>query len=692
MHYTTVRNHRKITYINLPCGFDIETTSAIVDNRKTAFMYVWMLGIGHNTEIIKGNTWDSFKSTCGELTEKFQLGEDRLLPIYVHNLGYEFQFMRKHFEWENVFAVGDRKPIRAVTKCGLEFRCSYILSGYSLASTARNLTTHKTSPSGEDLAKMNGDLDYSLIRHHNTPLTEAEVGYCDNDIHIVTAYIQEQIDYYGDVTKIPMTNTGRVRQYVRKACFGGGRKSVGQRNKYLKVMKSLQLETDAYEQMKSGFMGGFTHANANYVGKTLENVTSIDFTSSYPSVMVSELFPMSKFRKSSVTTVDRLEVICEKFCVLFDAKFVNIRSTINQEQYLSESKCYELKDSVTNNGRVVSAEELAITLTEVDFDIIKQTYEWDEMYLGDVRVADKGYLPKPIISSILSLYQGKTELKDVEGYETEYMNSKGMLNSIYGMSVTDIAKDMSIYDEDDWFTEAVDLAEKIEGYNDSLNRFLYYPWGLWITAYARRNLWSGILAIGDDYVYSDTDSLKLLNYDDHKGYIEWFDEQIIEKMHAMCDHYKLDKALLSPKTKDGETKMLGVWDYEGTYPKFKTLGAKRYLVIDRGRLVLTVAGLGKQNGANYLMELAKGDMEEVFNYFTDKLYIPADKTGKMTHTYVDEEMKFKITDYLGNEATVEALSGVHLENCDFTLSISDRFSDYLTKLADGYFFGGMKYA
>lgn len=683
--YTTIKNHRKITYINLPCGFDIETTSAIVDNRKTAFMYVWMLGIGHNTGIIKGNTWESFKSTCAELTEHFQLGEDRLLPIYVHNLGYEFQFMRKHFEWDSVFAVGDRKPIRAVTKCGIEFRCSYILSGYSLANTAKNLTHHK-------VAKKEGDLDYSLIRHQNTPLTESEVGYCDNDIHIVTAYIQEQIDYYGDVTKIPMTNTGRVRQYVRKACFGSGRKTVGQRGKYLKVMKALQLETDAYEQMKSGFMGGFTHANANYVDKTLENVTSIDFTSSYPSVMVSELFPMSKFRKSSVKTVDRLEVICEKYCVLFDAKFVNIRSTLSQEQYLSESKCYELKDPVTNNGRVVSAEELAITLTDVDFDIIKHTYEWDEMYLGDVRVANKGYLSKPIIESILNLYQGKTELKDVEGYETEYLNSKGMLNSIYGMSVTDIAKDQCIYtDEDDWNTEAVDLAEKIDGYNESLNRFLYYPWGLWITAYARRNLWTGILAVGDDYVYSDTDSLKLLNYEKYKGYIEWFDEQIIEKMHYMCEHYNIDKSLLAPKTKDGVEKMLGIWDYEGTYPKFKTLGAKRYMVIDRGRLVLTVAGLSKQNGAKYLLELANNDIDEAFNYFTDKLYIPADKTGKMTHTYVDEEMKYKITDYLGNEATVETLSGVHLENCDFTLSISDRFSDYLSKLSSGYFFGGLKH-
>ena len=34
---------------------------------------------------------------------------------------------------------------------------------------------------------------------------------------------------------------------------------------------------------------------------------------------------------------------------------------------------------------------------------------------------------------------------------------------------------------------------------------------------------------------------------------------------------------ISPKTIKGETKTLGVWDFDGFYTDFKTLGAKRYI-------------------------------------------------------------------------------------------------------------------
>lgn len=137
--------------------------------------------------------------------------------------------------------------------------------------------------------------------------------------------------------------------------------------------------------------------------------------------------------------------------------------------------------------------------------------------------------------------------------------------------------------------------------------------------------------------------------------------------------------------------MIGVWDFEGTYSKFKTLGAKRYLVLDNGKLKLTVAGLSKQNGINYMLELAGSDVDEVFNIFKDSLYIPADKTGKMTHTYIDEEYKFMVTDYCGNVAIVNPLTGVHLGNCDFTLSINEQYLDFIKQLSNGYIFKGVKH-
>lgn len=685
--YSTVRTSKKITYLNIPCGFDIETSSIMVNDDKAAFMYIWMIGIGEGNPVYFGRDWSEFKEVCETLQNKLGLHENRRLVVYVHNLGYEFQFMRKHFNWLDVFAVGERKPIKALCDYGIEFRDSYILSGYSLANTAKNLTN-------KSIKKLEGDLDYKLVRHHETELTDDEMAYCENDVAIITAYVKEQIDLYNDVSKIPMTNTGRVRAHVREECYYTSKthrkSSKSKFLKYRKIMDDLTLDKDTYIQLKRAFMGGFTHANANYSGQTLENVSSIDFTSSYPSVMVSEQFPMSRFKKANVKTVDELRQYCKKYAMVFDVKFSGMKCKLKQETYLSESKCHTISKPTINNGRVVAADELTITLTDVDFEIIEKVYEWDSIQIANARYAHKNYLPKSIIKSILDLYQDKTTLKDVEGYEVEYLLSKGMLNSIYGMSVTDIVKDNSIY-TGDWEVEKVDIDEEIDAYNKAKTRFLYYAWGLWVTAYARRNLWTGIMAVGDDYIYSDTDSLKLFNYENHKPYIEWFNKTIISKMELMCDYYGFDKSLLSPKTKQGKVKLLGVWDFEGTYSRFKTLGAKRYMVDHDGHLTITVAGLSKQNGISYMLDKCNGDIDKVFEMFDDTLYIPASKTGKMTHTYIDDELKFKVTDYKGDTVTVNPLSGIHLGDCDFTLSIADHYKDFLSNLAKGYIFKGVKH-
>ena len=54
---------------------------------------------------------------------------------------------------------------------------------------------------------------------YQTPLTDIEWKYVEHDILAIIYYIDEQIDYYGSIAKIPLTNTGRVRQYVRGKCF-----------------------------------------------------------------------------------------------------------------------------------------------------------------------------------------------------------------------------------------------------------------------------------------------------------------------------------------------------------------------------------------------------------------------------------------------------------------------------------------
>lgn len=678
-----IRTNKKIEgtnieFINVESAFDIETTSMKTQNKKVAYMYIWQFGIVD--EVFYGRTWEEFITFMNFISDSLELSETRRLVTYVHNLGYEFQFMSKYFEWLDVFAVSERKPIKAVSSIGVEFRDSLILSGYSLENTAKNLVNHK-------IDKLCNNLDYSLIRHHETELSDEEMKYCENDVLIILAYINEQISQYSDISKIPLTNTGRVRNYVKNECYYSSKNhkksSKSKYTKYRKIMNDLTLTEESYIQLKRAFMGGFTHSNPSKTNVVLECVDSVDLTSSYPTVMLSDKFPMSRPKSLKIYSLNGLEEAFKKYCVVFDVKFAGLDNKLKYESYLSESKCFNKKDVVINNGRIYSAREVSSTITDVDFNIIKNVYTWESMQISNVTGYVKNYLPKPIIESILDLYEKKTTLKDVKGSEVEYLLSKGMLNSVYGMCVTDFMKDNHTF-TNCWEVEKVEASDSLESYNTSKNRFLYYPWGIWITAYARRNLWMTILNVGEDYIYSDTDSVKMLNYSKHTKYIDGYNLMVTKKLTLMMNYYSLNVDRLCPKTIEGIDKPLGVWEHEGHYNKFKTLGAKRYLIEQNGNYHLTVAGLSKSRGMEHIKKVCRNSSEKIFNMFSDSLYIAGENTGKMTHTYIDESLSVLVEDYKGRVCEVHTLGGVHLSSCEFTLSISSKYKTFLNNLMVGY--------
>ena len=122
------------------------------------------------------------------------------------------------------------------------------------------------------------------------------------------------------------------------------------------------------------------------------------------------------------------------------------------------------------------------------------------------------------------------------------------------MSVTDIVHDEEIYDNelDMWNEQPADIEKEINSYNNSRTRFLYYPWGVFVTAYARANLWSGILSVGDDYLYSDTDSIKMKNYKKHMDYVKSYNKKVTEKLHQALKYHGLPLDSIAPKTIEGE--------------------------------------------------------------------------------------------------------------------------------------------
>lgn len=658
--------NKKIGYYNVPAGFDIETSSFYdgkkVSENKRGVMYVWQFGI-YNL-VTYGRTWEEYKSLISMVKKILGLQDNLRLIVYVHNLPYEFQFIRKRFEWEEVFILSERKPVYA-NNHGIEYRCSLKLAGgKSLENVAKDLMKYKVK-------KAVGSLDYNLIRTSKTPLTKEELYYCEYDIRVILCYIMEKIEQDGDITKIPLTNTGYVRNYCRKNCYKRWKK-------YRSIIEKLVLTPEEYSQLKRTFGGGFTHANAHWVMKLLEMVGSHDFTSSYPAVMVLEKFPMSSAKLlDREVNEEELSKYLHSYCCMFDLEIYNIIPKVNNEHPISKSKCFIAQNCIVDNGRVVAASRIKLSVTEQDFFTYQEFYEWDYIIVSNFRYYEKDYLPKQFVDSILTLYERKTVLKGVEGEELDYMILKNMLNAAYGMVVTDIVRDNLDYEDDVFSKTPANIEKEIEKYNKNIRRFLFYPWGVWVTAYARANLFSGILALGNDYVYSDTDSIKTLNTEKHSDYFEKYNSEIMRKIELSSQHFGFDISRFSPLNQKGEKITIGLWDDEGIYDEFKTLGAKRYMTKRGERYSLTVAGVNKKSAMEYLEQTGNP-----FENFTDNLVVPPDYSKRLNLTYIDSATKGVVIDYMGNLSEYEELSSVHMEATEYSLSMSDEFISYLQGYVD----------
>ena len=642
-------------------------------------MYAWKFAI-EDISII-GRTWEQLIALTDMITQILELSTEKRIICFVHNLGFDFQFFRPYFEFNRVFALDMREPIQAITEGGIEFRCSYKLSGYSLAKVGEHLTRHTVK-------KMVGDLDYKLIRTPETPLTKKEITYIEHDVDIIIAYIREEIEDAGDITKIPLTKTGKVRTYCRNAClhtYKTHNRFDPKYYQYNRLMKRLTISSVLeYKMLRQAFMGGFTHGNHNHINEICIDVASLDETSAYPYVMVSQLFPMSK--GELIVIKDKADFInnLKYYHSVFTATFYNINESFTYDHYISISKCIEKEGLIADNGRLVKADKITILLTNIDFEIIQKTYTWSKMTIRNFRRYKRGLLPRDFILSILDLYEKKTTLKGIEEKIIEYQNSKENVNGCYGMTVTDICRDeinyIEYFDDKDniaWTHTEADYEKMIDKYNKDKKRFLYYPWGIFVTSHARKIIWDAILECKEDYRYSDTDSVKLTNYEKHKQYFINYNRRLLIRLKKVMQILEIPFEKCTPKTIDGKIKPIGIFEYEGTYRRFKYLGAKRYLYEDQNNeLHLTVSGINKKSAMPYLLKKYKNNTN-VFNAFNDGLIIPKGYTGKQIHTYIDYEMKGIVRDYLGNEYNYHELSGIHMEDTEYSLSMSEEFLRYL---------------
>ena len=654
-------------------SFDIETTSYIKINDKIynascyenftdkekelaefySIMYIWMFSI--NDKVYYGRTWEELKEFLKTLDDLIQ--EKKI--VFIHNLSWEFQFLRSQFDFKDVFARTKRKVMKAsLVDYNIEFHCTYFMSNISLEKMAKTFKL--------PIKKLVGNLNYNIIRTPITPLTEKEMSYCENDCLVIYHYIKMELEEFIRVDKIPITSTGKVRRELEAMAY----KSYGYRKK---MRKAISTDGHIFNLLTECFAGGYTHSNFMYTGDVYENVDSYDFASSYPFCMVCFKYPMSEFVKEDIKSVNDMFHI---YAYLLVVRFTNLKCKY-YNNFISSSKCRYIRNGKYDNGRIISADELEIVLTDIDFKFILKTYKCDYEILESYS-ALYTYLPKLLINFILDKYVIKTELKGIEEEKVNYNRIKALFNSIYGLMVTNNIRNDVYYDNDSgWSEEELSNEKIIELLEKEKKKGMFsYAVGCWITARARFNLLDTLIKLDEDEIYSDTDSLKLLEgYD--KNIILEYNEKVKERIKYVSKILNIPIEKYSPKDIKGNEHLIGVFECETkkgdkfTYKKFVTNGAKKYATEDfSGNIEITVAGVPKENGAKCLKKIED---------FKDDLIFKSSITNKHTLIYLDEQEENELIDYKGEKYINKDKTGCALIPCTYTLDKSLEYARLITE-------------
>lgn len=682
LYYTEYKEHKKEIrgkkhkFDNTIYTFDIETSSyLILDNKiipaidyeklsdkdqkrcnKQSNMYIWQFSI--NDTVYYGRTWIEFIEFMKKL---FKVVPERKI-VFVHNLSYEFQYLMSVLKFTDVMARKSRKVMKAYAEeYNIEFRCSLMMTNCKL----EKLPSVYQLP----VEKQVGSLNYDLLRHSYTPLTDEELKYCEYDCLVVYEYIKKELLQYEVVDKIPITSTGHVRRELKKL--------IEKNYKYkAKVKRAVNTNPHIYNLLIQAFAGGYTHANFMYTDTLIKNVDSFDFTSSYPYCMTTYMYPSTEFKQCYIKTFEEMS---KRLAYILVLRLKNVQSKYFNS-FISLSKCRNIKKGVYDNGRIISADELEITITDVDFRILKETYNFDYEILESYFSLYK-FLPKDLINFILDKYVKKTEYKDVEGKELEYSLEKAKFNAIYGMAVTKNISDNVVYKNKIWEEIPLTNEEIVEKLGKEKQKgFLSFAYGVWVTAYARSNLIKNIIKCDNYMIYADTDSMKL-----RKGYninvIEDYNKNVKERIKKVSYILNIPEYKFSPKDHKGRNHTLGLFEDDGHYLEFITQGAKKYAVrkikkdkktgLEKEVIEITVAGVPK-GGAKALNNLDDFKDDFVFEY---------KDTGKHVIQYNDNQIPYLIKDYLGNEDLVTDGSGCCMLPASYTLGKALEYAELITDRA-----------
>lgn len=586
----------KKAYLNEFMTFDIETTT---ESETIGYPYTYQFTIGNQSAMVR--TFADFANVLHRIINKYGLCEDFRIIIYVHNLGYEafylWQLLNKEFHLKEYLTPKSRKPLTIVYTEGLEFRDSLKLFQKSLASATKNCKH----------SKLQGDLDYNIIRYPDSNLNDKEFRYCIYDVvGLREAIIMLFKDHGYNTATVPLTNTAIVRESVLK--------SISHDAEYRQCKNKTKPDKLQLEILIRTMGGGDTHGSRFLAGKTINNCNMVDIKSAHPSQMLLKKYPCG-----TLTTYvngmswDEYNTISSDFAVWMYVDFVELAVQPQcSNPVISISKCEnveseteDVNDLILDNGRVIYAYKCSVMMDSNDFSRIQRSYTWEDAKIVCAVTSKLRYLPLSFREPIKNYFANKESI--VNKNDFVYMFSKICVNTIYGAcaqkpardSYTAIISDNGVeYDHTNWIDVLHNMNDAEFKRVIENQKAFPFVWGSWTASLTRLQLFDMQEKIGwHNIIYWDTDSIY---YRGEKAEcIKLFNiEKIIEvkERGAIVKNYKNEDVYIGTFEDDYQSKTYGI-------EKFRFLHAKCYAYIVDGELKTTIAGVGKKEGLNALKDI-----------------------------------------------------------------------------------------
>lgn len=624
---TKGKGKNAVTYSSSVAAFDIETTKLLNLNwsPKIAEQYhyfnitfCWQFMI--NDKFIFGRYIEEYFDMMRKVSEVINHIK---LCVFIHNINYEFGNLRDFFLRDDpeIFYKSRSTPL-FIRQNVAEYRCSRQLTHKSLAQLGKDI----------NYEKLKDDFDYSKQRSVKTELSLAELNYCYRDVKILCKWIANETANYCKGKRgttpahLPYTQTGYVRNDIKKAfsyTYAGKR-----------ILENVALPINTYLTVRRAFWGGYTHANFRIIGRALtDEMLHVDIKSAYPWALITQLFPYTLSidpEPDEELYIRNLER--DNFAQIAELTLYNVwlkEGHIPYIPYSKGSKKQYSESAISENGKLVGADSITLTLSEVDMRLILRNYDIESITIHKLYTGIKRPLPYAVVDAIIKYFEGKSTLKDVEDKLYEYGLSKQLLNGIYGLAATDCMFDV-------WEQDGLDVKSVDVEYRPS--KVLPYQWAIYTTAYVRNVIYGMITSIVEeggsstDFWYSDTDSVFCRKTALIVNYINEYNKKRIEELTELKKLY-FNIIPLSPK---GKPQYLGTLELEDDdCVEFCTIGAKRYYIKHSdGTYDITFSGLRAtkrvkvngeyQNGYNTqrLIDMY-GDLNKAFNKIKDDaVYLP----------------------------------------------------------------------